>query len=82
MGKIATNRASSKAAHGVIPTFIDEILKADAVADMLGVTVQVLRRYDIPRHVVGRNCLYFKSDVMAFVRLNEQRGMSIPNRAY
>ena len=41
---------------------------------MLGVTLQVLRRYNIPRHLVGRNCIYFRSDVHDFVRRCTQRG--------
>lgn len=74
MGKIAKNRAGSKSAHGVIPTTTEDILKADEVAAMLGVSLPVLRQYNIPRHVVGRNCLYFRSDVHEFVRMCEQRG--------
>lgn len=74
MGKIANNRAESKSAHGVIPTAPEEILNATQVAGLLGVTLQVLRRYDIPRHLVGRNCIYFRSDVHDFVRRCPQRG--------
>lgn len=82
MGKIANKRAGTKAALGVIPTFNEEILKATDVADILGVSLQVLRRYDIPRHLVGRNCLYLKSDVIAFVRLSEPRGVDIENMGW
>ena len=74
MGKIAKNLAVSTSATGVIPNSSEEILKAPAVAEMLGVTLQVLRRYNIPRHLVGRNCIYFRSDVHDFVRRCTQRG--------
>lgn len=74
MGKIAKNRAGTNAAHGVIPTITEEILKAEDVAALLGITVPILRRYDMPRHVVGRNVLYFRSDVHQWVRQCQQRG--------
>lgn len=76
MGKIAKNRVAAMASQGLIPNTPEEILRADDVADMLGVTLQVLRRYNIPRHMVGRNCLYFKSDIHHFVRQCEQRGVN------
>ena len=74
MGKIAKNRAGTNAAHGVIPTLFEEILNSEQVAALLGITVPVLRQYNITRHVVGRNVLYFRSDVFEWVRRCEQRG--------
>lgn len=77
MGKIALNPRGSKAADQFIPHLIEEILKADQVADLLGITVEKLRSYNIPRHLVGRNCLYFKSDVIDFVRCCKMRGVNM-----
>ena len=74
MGKIAKNRAGANAAHGVIPTITEEILKTEDAAKLLGVGVQALRSYNVPRYIVGRNCLYFKSDLFQWVRMCEQRG--------